>query len=618
MSQPPQPEITSILGTDCGSTSTKAILIEKVNGEYRLIIRGESPTTVERPYDDVTIGVRNAIREVEELGGRTLLNDTGVITPRQPDGSGVDLYLATSSAGGGLQMMVAGVIKMMSADSAERAALGAGAMIMDTIAIDDGRSHYEKVMRLRALRPDLILLSGGVDGGTTKHVAGLADLLAVAEPRPRLETMERMPLIYAGNVEMRPYVEDNLGVKMDLLIVDNIRPTLEQENLGPAREEIHRVSMEHVRTQAPGYSKLITWTPVQVMPTPAAVGRCMQTVAERQQMQVVGVDCGGASTDIYSVLGQDPPVFHRTVSANLGMSFSIAEVMQRASPANILRWLPFHLDEQDLRNRIMNKMLRPTTHAMMLLEATMEHAVAREALRIAFGHHKMLVTGLRGVQIQREMGDVFEQTGSQASILRMTEIGMYVGSGGVLSHAPRRVQAAWMLLDGFQPEGLCQLAVDSVFMMPQLGLLSTLHGAAAMEVFDKDCLIKLGTAISPVGKARDGDPCMHLTLYVDGRVLVTEALQAGTVKRFALPPGATAEALLEPARGFDLGEGKGVKLETTVHGGVVGVIADCRGRPLELPADARKRSTKLMEWLTALDAYPVDAVQALLNERRPR
>ena len=169
-------EINSVLATDCGSTTTKAILIEKVGDEYRLIVRGEAPTTVEAPFEDVTMGARNAIREIEELTGRRFLSEKGVITPTQPDGTGVDIYMSTSSAGGGLQMMVAGVVKTMTAESAARAALGAGAIVMDVISVDDGRKPHEKIQRIRNLRPDMILLSGGIDGGTLTHVVEIGEL----------------------------------------------------------------------------------------------------------------------------------------------------------------------------------------------------------------------------------------------------------------------------------------------------------------------------------------------------------------------------------------------------------------------------------------------------------
>ena len=125
-------KLHSILATDCGSTTTKAILIEYIDGEYRLTHRGEAPTTVEAPFEDVTRGVLNAVMEVEELAGRKILDGDEILTPQTND-DGVDIYISTSSAGGGLQMMVAGVVQSMSGESAERAALGAGSIVMDRI-----------------------------------------------------------------------------------------------------------------------------------------------------------------------------------------------------------------------------------------------------------------------------------------------------------------------------------------------------------------------------------------------------------------------------------------------------------------------------------------------------
>jgi len=159
-------DIQTIVATDCGSTTTKAILIEKRDGEYRLIVRGEAPTTVEAPFEDVTRGVLNAVAEVEDLTGNKYIEDDKIAHPRKGE-VGTDLYISTSSAGGGLQMMVAGVVKEMTAESAQRAALGAGAIVMDVIASNDQRQPHERIQRIRALRPDMILLSGGIDGGTT-------------------------------------------------------------------------------------------------------------------------------------------------------------------------------------------------------------------------------------------------------------------------------------------------------------------------------------------------------------------------------------------------------------------------------------------------------------------
>jgi uncharacterized protein (TIGR01319 family) len=201
------PDAASIVATDCGSTTTKAILIERVDAGYRLLGRGEAPTTVEAPFDDVTVGVRNAVSELEELTTRQFLADERIRTPSQ-GGIGADLYLSTSSAGGGLQMLVTGVVKTMTAESAQRAALGAGAIVIDVIAVDDGRADHERIARIRAIRPDMILMSGGTEGGTVQHLLDAAELLVAADPRPRLGRGFKLPVIYAGNSAARQGVND--------------------------------------------------------------------------------------------------------------------------------------------------------------------------------------------------------------------------------------------------------------------------------------------------------------------------------------------------------------------------------------------------------------------------
>lgn len=608
-------EINVILATDCGSTTTKAILIEKREGVYRLIKRGEAPTTVEAPFEDVTMGVLNAVSEVGELSGRKLLDENNKIISPADGNIGCDIYISTSSAGGGLQMMVAGVVRSMTAESAERAALGAGAIVMDVIASNDKRRPHEQIERIRHLRPDMILLSGGIDGGTTSHVVQIAELVSAADPKPRLGAGYRLPVIYAGNKNAAGAITDTLGEKVDLDIVDNIRPVLERENLLPAREKIHDLFMEHVMAQAPGYRRLMEWTDAPIMPTPGAVGAIIKTIADIENIEAAGVDIGGATTDIFSVFrpGGGEGVFNRTVSANLGMSYSISNVFAEATLPNIVRWMPFDMDERDLRNRVKNKMIRPTTIPQAMEELIYEQAVAKEALRLAFVQHRSFATALKGVQKQRTIADAFEQDASGGTIVDMMALDMLVGSGGVLSHAPRRQQAAMMLIDAFLPEGITRLAVDSIFMMPQLGVLSTIHPQAATQVFEKDCLIHLGTCVAPVGEVKKGGVVMSYKIDLPGGSVGGE-INYGEIKLVKLgldKDGVPlkARAALEPARGLDLSYGKGNKVETELQGGVVGIILDGRGRPFELPSDHSQRIASLKRWMTELDAYPAEALE---------
>lgn len=592
-------EMRSILATDCGSTTTKAILIEKRGDEYHLVVRGEAPTTVEAPVEDVTAGVINAITEVEELAGRRLLKDGQIIKPQQGN-EGADLYISTSSAGGGLQMMVAGVVRNLTAESAERAALGAGAIVMDVIASNDKRLPHEKIERIRHLRPDMVLLSGGIDGGTTSHVAELAEIIEAANPKPRLGVTYELPVIYAGNKDASEVVGERLGDKMALEVVDNLRPVLERENLMPTRLKIQDQFLEHVMAHAPGYRKLISWTDAPIMPTPGAVGAIMQTIAAQQNIQVVGVDIGGATTDVFSVFKnqEGEAIFNRTVSANLGMSYSISNVLAEAGMENVLRWVPFDIDVSDLGNRIKNKMIRPTTIPQTLEELIIEGAIAREALRLAFDQHKQLAVELRGVQQQRTISEAFAQSETGATLVDMLSLDLIVGSGGVLSHAPRRNQAMLMMIDAFQPEGVTHLAVDSIFMMPQLGVLAQVNEAAATQVFERDCLIHLGTCIAPVGSAAPGD--LGVTITGD----LTETVPFGELRLYPLGVGEKARVTIQPERRLDMGAGRGQPVEAEVEGGVVGLVVDTRGRPLEVSTASTERVPLLKKWFEALAVYP--------------
>ena len=600
-------DLKSILATDCGSTTTKAILIQKIDGEYRLTHRGEAPTTVEAPFEDVTRGVLNAVMEVEELANRKLLEGDEIMST-QNGGEVVDIYISTSSAGGGLQMMVAGVVKSMSGESAERAALGAGSIVMDVMASNDGRLPHEKIKRIRDLRPDMILLSGGIDGGTGSHVVELAEILHAANPQPRLGQNFKLPVIYAGNNMAQNQIRDTLGEMVDLDITDNIRPVLERENLEPSRDKIHDLFMEHGMQQAPGYKKLMSWTDAPIMPTPGAVGSLIEMIAEKENITVVGVDIGGATTDIFSVFQGK---FNRTVSANLGMSYSICNVLVESGLDNVLRWVPFDIDRKELTNRIGNKMIRPTTVPQSLEELIIEQAIAREALRLSFIQHKEFATSLKGIQKERTISDAFDQSSSGESLVNMMDLDLLVGSGGVLSHAPRRAQCARMLIDSFNPEGITQLAVDSIFMMPQLGVLANIEKedlaeearTAALEVFHKDCLIRLGTCITPVGKAKAGAIVLTAEFSMPDGNKIRHELKKDELFRIDAPYE-PIKAVLTPSNKMDIGAGKGEPIETTVYGGVVGLILDGRNRPITIPTDSENRLVALKSWSEAVNEYP--------------
>lgn len=578
-------DLKSVLVTDCGSTTTKALLFERGPDRWRQTYRGEAPTTVEEPTADVTIGAVNAFTEVQELSGRAIVKDGDVpfvITDSDPT-NGINLYLSTSSAGGGLQMLVAGVVHNITTESAERAALGAGAIVMESVSADDGREDHERIEKIRHIKPDIVLVTGGVDGGATSHVVEMAEILVAASPRPRFGDTLKLPVIYAGNAEAANEVEQILSKRAQVVVVPNVRPSLENENLGPAREAIHEFFLSHVMSHSPGYGKLMSWSPFPIMPTPAAVGDIVQMYAKQTGQNVLCVDIGGATTDVFSVFVDRAGVhaFNRTVSANLGMSYSVANVLVEAGVANIARWLPFELSETELRDRLRNKMIRPTSIPQTVEDLWLEQAVCREALRLSLTHHRSLAIGLEGKR-EKGIADVFKQSSERYELVDLMKLDVAIGSGGVLSHAPERMQAALMLVEGFGLEGVTQLAVDSIFMMPHLGVFASVHPQGAQEIFENDCLIYLGTSVVPVYPAKRPRTGSLARVYLNNEII--GSVTAEEVTRLATPSSGRGVLRVEPDHtSIDVGGGPGKVFSREVVLGECGILCDGRNRPVVLP-----------------------------------
>jgi uncharacterized protein (TIGR01319 family) len=206
-------EFSSIIVTDCGSTTTKAIWFKKDNNVWKVLHQAEAPTTVEKPLADVTIGVSNAFRNLEKVSSLVLLNNNQVDSKHN---SNYDLYCSTSSAGGGLQMLVMGIMSELSTKAASKAALGGGAIVLSEISLDDESTFFERVKELRDLRPDIILIAGGVEGGGFDQVRELVEILISAEPKNRFSTKTKIPVIYAGTSsvieELRKIIEKNFSL----------------------------------------------------------------------------------------------------------------------------------------------------------------------------------------------------------------------------------------------------------------------------------------------------------------------------------------------------------------------------------------------------------------------
>jgi len=577
-------QLESLMIADCGSTITKVVLLDTVEGQYRFVAYAESPSTVDAPWEDVSVGVVRAIYQLEEMTGRTFLGpDEHLVTPERGDGSGVDRFLAVSSAAHPLRIVLAGLSRDVSLASARRAALATYTKIEGVVSPDAGSSQRmtddEQINLIWEKAPDAICIVGGTDGGGSGPVLEMVrDVVRVAL---YLMGEDAPPVIYAGNSRLRQTIAELLGADARLHIVDNVRPLSDAENIGPAHEELELLFCEEKLQRLPGIEMLRAWSPSAILPTARAADYAIRYCEQawRSSPAALGVDIGSSHVTInYCRAGQPKS----TIRGDLGVGYSLPDLLSAVETSDIARWLPFEIDEHEVRNRLLNKALYPNSIPQMREDLLLEQAAAREALRVA------LADALPGWT---------EQVGNRLASGTLPYCDPIVGSGSVLTHAPYHGHAALMMLDALQPVGITTMYLDEYNLIPALGMAATVEPLALVQVLRAGGLTFLGTVVSPVGEARPGDRVLTVK-PVDRKPSIRSDVKYGSLE--AIPfqffePGTQLE--LVPARGIDVGSGPGKSVRIVYRGGTVGLIIDARGRPLVFEDDAAAQRQRMDHWL---------------------
>jgi len=553
-----------ILLTDVGSTTTKAVLVE--NRKDTLHFAGEVnvPTTVEKPTEDVKIGVKEAAQRLEEKTGIKITKKKGIAIP----------YLTTSSAGGGLQILVFGLSSTETGRVAQMTAHGAGGVILKTLTIDDRIRAVDKMRLIRQVHPDMVLMAGGIDGGAIAGVVRLAELLTLADPDPKFRQSDKIPLVFCGNKDARSFVTRTLEDVFDVFITDNVRPDTENTNTGPAKKKVHELFMENVMERAPGYAGLKRWVSADIIPTPAGVENILRLYAEKSEDNILMVDMGGATTDIFSNIAGD---YHRTVAANIGMSYSLSNILAQTGIERIMRHLPEDFDEVDVRDYIANKTLAPTYVPGSREENRVEQAAAIEGLDVAWRQHQEMnfkIARLGWLDKRKKIEDYnkFEDTfySTSEKYFQLSDVDVIIGAGGVLSHAENPADVFWMLAEGFKPRGITKLALDKSFKSPHLGVLATQDPEAALGLFKDECIMEIGWVVAPTGKISAGKTVLEVVDSTNGK---TQAILSGDM--CYLEKGGDLKIILQGSVCIK-GDEKIYELRTELP-----VLIDCRGRDEE-------------------------------------
>jgi hypothetical protein len=551
----------SCLIAECGSSTTTVALFDVAAGSYRLLARATAPTTAFDPWFNLAEGVCLAVRQIEQITGRTLLTpQRKLITPARQQGGGVDQFIAVANAAPPLATALVGLFNDISLASARRVLASTNALEVSCLNLDNEPDEESYLAALLAQEPDLIFIVGGTDGGATERLIHLVEKAHLA--LGPLAEKKRVQVLFAGNRQLRERVGAIMKNRAQLHVVENVRPDLETENLTDAVREVNNLYSDLKLGGLPGVYALNDWGSQPIVPTGQAFATLVRYVAALHKKRVLGLDLGSSSVSLVLADANRAQIYQRN---DLGMGRMVGTLLDEVEPQAIARWLPYTLTDAAIRDFILHKSLHPQTIPATDEEVYLEQAIAREIIR-------------------------------RVAPQPLPPFTMLLARGQTLTQTPRPGQAILLLLDALQPTGIFSVALDKYGVLPALGALSSSQPLAVVQAMEAGVLSSLGWVIAPFGKGQAGQSVVKGVMEsAEGRFDLDVAY--GQIETMVLSAGQVAQVSLTPNKRVDLGFGpdKGKKL--SVRGGAVGLVVDARGRPFpHLEPDERVEQIRKWYW----------------------
>ena len=449
-----------VLVAEIGSTTTVVNAFDHLESDSPVFLgQGQAPTSVKE--GDVNIGLQAAIEDMKK--NLHIENEKLEYTN----------MLATSSAAGGLRMTVHGLVYDMTVKAAKEAALGAGANIH---LITAGKLSKVDMIKLDRIKPNIILIAGGVDYGERETALYNSELIAASDLN--------IPVIYAGNIAVADDVKlifESYSKEKNLHIVPNVYPKIDILNIEPTREVIQDIFEKHI-TEAKGMEKIREMVNGPIIPTPGAVMKASKILKD-EIGDLVTIDVGGATTDIHSVtegtekvnkiLVEPEPIAKRTVEGDLGVFIN---------KKNIVDIIKIEKLEKELN--MTPEDIEKFTNSDIAIPQTEEHKRFIERLT------KEAVI----VSINRHAGGYRTYFGGKSDTLAfgkdLTAVKWIVGTGGALTRLTAREEilnsiSQFNRADKLLPTAEAKILIDNNYIMASLGVLSSLNKEAAIKLLLK-------------------------------------------------------------------------------------------------------------------------------------
>lgn len=574
----------SILAADFGNVLTRVILIDLVDGVYRLVARGETRSTGDFPVGDSRYALVRVAEQITSITGRKLLDEKGrVITPEQSDRSGVDVFLATASTGRSLRTALVGLVPEVSIASGLRAAAGTYVDIVETLTLDDMRSEEAQLNALVNSRPDLIFITGGTEGGAQEPVLKLARLARLA-----VRLLGSKPVVlYAGNSLIASQVRALFDGITKVFVSPNVRPALEKEELEAAQLQLG-LAFDEQQASKGGFGALGSMSQLGVLPTAQSYNLITDYLGQSLKGNVLAIDVGSAvSTLSASVNGK----INTIIRTDVGLGHSAQSLLALAGENALKRWLPFVTSPNQIVNYALNKALRPGTIPETLKGLYIEHALLREGV----------------AELLRVSRPSWTKGLNSTANALMPPFQMIIGAGAAITRTGNAGYSALLMLDALQPTGVTSLLSDPYGLIAALGALAHVNQAAVVQVLEGGSLERLGTVVNLSGQPAPNRPALKVKITTEDGEIIKQEVSGGHLWVYPLSVGQIAKLDVRVVgRGLTIGGKNRVRMD--VEGGSAGLIFDARGRVLPLAADVRGRAAQLPMWIAEVTGDPMIAI----------
>ena len=563
-----------LLAINVGSENCKAFLFDIVDGKYDFIALGTSPTTTDDVNQGVKKGILKAIDELEAVSVRKVVTDDAqLIVPSRSDGNGVDSLILTYSVGAMLRVVTLGLMEDGSLGNAKRLAQSTYAKIIDSIGLNDGRKPEIKIDAIIKSAADVVLFSGGSDDGASSSISQMADLLYwVCKALPQ---EKRPEIFYAGNqalVERLSHVFDKMT---NTTIASNIRSAVNDDGWLRAQDDFNLCLTQNRYRQYTGLQQFGSLSSTSPMPTAQGFANMIRFLSyvHTPKKSVLGIDLGSSTTT--AAMASSGKLALEVFA--YGSGYGIRDYLKYLDPASIQRWIPFEITPAEIKDYFFQKSLFPTSIPLT------EETFAFEAALVRC----MLASSMRAIM------DGWHNTHYAFDPIIVT--------GGFFNNNYDNSKNLMTILDGLQPVGVSTVILDRHGITGSLGAVAKFNSLVPVHLMESNAYETLGTVISPVSKAKLAAPILNIRLEFEDNREERYTIKKGQIVRLPLELGQNARISIQCQRGTRLELNDSRRFRSfNISGGLLGIIIDARGRPIEMPEDNQNRIRMIKQWSESL------------------